>query len=330
MPKRLFGRFADRLLSRFIQPSTRAYWNEFRKLPNRNPLTWLHGYAYGRWPYVYIGVAKGDHPLSRLFTPLVRLFTTLHPTAPDAADTAKLSWADSYHGKVVPPDEARQLLRINRPVELRVPEKVIPYKAARDIVLKNPEKIALLDCPCRASMKNPCLPLDVCLIVGDPFASFVVEHMPDKARFITRERAVEVLRECHARGNVHHAFFKEAVLDRFYAICNCCSCCCGAMMAQRHGIPMLCSSGYFAKRDQDLCVGCGKCKEYCQFEAITIKDGKSRIGGSCMGCGVCVSKCPKRAIRLVRAPGKGEPLRVHDLMAERGIPNGPETSDRAE
>ncbi len=51
-------------------------------------------------------------------------------------------------------------------------------------------------------------------------------------------------------------YYKDAMLGRFYAICNCCSCCCGAMEAQRNGTPMIASSGYVAVVDEDLCE-CG-------------------------------------------------------------------------
>ncbi len=62
------------------------------------------------------------------------------------------------------------------------------------------------------------------------------------------------------------------MLDRFYAICNCCECCCGAMQAQRNGTPMLASSGYVSQVDTDLCMGCGDCIPYCQFHALEVVD----------------------------------------------------------
>ena len=113
------------------------------------------------------------------------------------------------------------------------------------------------------------------------------------------------------RGHVHHAFFKDAMLDRFYAICNCCSCCCGAINAHRNGTPMLASSGYVSEVDHELCIGCGMCAGFCQFTAIQVVDGLARVDfEKCMGCGVCAGKCEQGAVQLRREPAKGEPLDI--------------------
>ena len=182
-------------------------------------------------------------------------------------------FADTYHGKVIPLQTARELVSVKENVCVGDLEKVIPYQLARTIVLDHPDHIVALDCPCRVARENPCLPLDVCLIVGEPFASFTLEHHPSRSRAITSAEAVEILEAEDKRGHVHHAFFKEAVLERFYAICNCCSCCCGAMQAHRNGTPMLASSGYTARVDEDVCIGCGDCNTYCQFGALSILEG---------------------------------------------------------
>ena len=112
-------------------------------------------------------------------------------------------------------------------------------------------------------------------------------------------------------------YYKDAMLGRFYAICNCCSCCCGAMYAHQHGTPMLASSGYVAQVDADLCAGCGTCADDCPFAAISVDVGVAHVdAAACMGCGVCVAHCPQEAITLVRDPARGEPLEIQKLIAE--------------
>jgi Pyruvate/2-oxoacid:ferredoxin oxidoreductase delta subunit len=297
--------------TRLIKPATAAFIQEARRTPGYSLFDWLHGYVYARWPYLYIGIGTGEHPLARVLGPLVRWLGRVLPPASTSAATL----ADGYHGKVVPVDAATQLVTIDEKVTLTDLEKIIPYTHARDIVMQNPDHIVVIECPCRTVRPNPCQPLDVCLVIGEPFASLVAEHHPDRSRWITPQEAVDILRAEDERGHVHHAFFKDAMLNRFYAICNCCACCCGAMQAHQRGTPMLASSGYVAQVDGDLCVACGLCADYCQFAAISVDDGQARIDyQACMGCGVCVSHCPLEAIRLRREPAKGEPLEIGRLI----------------
>lgn len=334
-------------------PSTRAFMREARHLRGYSLFDWLHGYVYARWPYLYIGIATGEHPLARQARPIIAWFDRLltrkaprphrlpspseqssmplmapqrvkasDPSAiggdPSAAlepDDGPITFADTYHGKVVTLEAARQLVSVSQDVNLGDLEHVIPYALARDIVLKNPDHIVALDCPCRAARANPCLPLDVCLIVGEPFASFVTEHHPHRARWISADEAAAILAAEHARGHVHHAFFKDAMLGRFYAICNCCDCCCGALQAHRNGVPMLAASGYVCRADADLCAGCGACVEACQFHALALDGGRSVVDfDKCMGCGVCVDVCPHAALSLVRDQRKGIPLELSALL----------------
>ena len=298
--------------------STRAFIREARRLPDFSLFDWLHGYVYIRWPYLYIGIGTGEHRLTPVFRRIAGWIGWLKPDKPtDGPHADQIGFADTYHGKVVTLESAKKLVTVNQPIELRDLEPVIPYKLARDIVLQHPDHIAVLDCPCRVSRPDPCLPLDVCLIVGEPFAGFIAEHHPHRSRWITADEAVEILRAEHERGHVHHAFFKDAMLGRFYAICNCCSCCCGAMQAQRNGTPMLTASGYVSQVDQEWCEGCGTCGDHCQFDAITLVDGRSTIDlAACMGCGVCIDLCPQDAITLVRDESKGVPLELDVLMME--------------
>jgi ferredoxin len=291
---------------------------------------WLHGYVYGRWPYLYIGIGLGEHSLAKMAKPVVGWFDALirreaaagvRTSDSTGANTAGADFADTYHGKVVTLEAATQLVRVGRDVDLGDLEQIIPYALARDIVLQHPDHIIALQCPCRVARPNPCQPLDVCLIVGEPFASFVAEHHPQRTHWITQDEAERILTEEHERGHVHHAFFKDAMLGRFYAICNCCECCCGAMQAHFNGVPMLASSGYVSQSDGESCIGCGECVEVCQFGALDLYGGRSRVDwDACMGCGVCVDRCCQGAMTLVRDERKGTPLDMRALLAGAGAP----------
>jgi ferredoxin len=298
-----------------MKRSTREFIKEARKSKDYSFLDFLHGYFYMRWPYFYISMGKGDHPLSKkvsgILSFFIGFFEKSHHKNSDAYQGG--GFAEGYHGKVLPLETARQLVSVNKEIRLENLEQVIPFEKARDIILKNPDHITVIDCPCRKGMETPCLPLDVCLIIGEPFASFVLEHSPNTSRAITSSEAQLILEQESQRGHVSHAFFKDAVLNRFYAICNCCSCCCGAMKAHRNGTPMIISSGYVCKVDEEECILCGECVDACQFNALSINDHLVCNGEICMGCGVCVEHCAQEALSLELDLTKPAPLEIFQI-----------------
>jgi len=313
-----------------VKPSTLAFIREGRKTSGYSWFDGLHGYVYGRWPYLYIGIGTGEHRLVRTLGPIyqaisqmveavseIEISGILGSNGPAPEDRmGKQNFADSYHGKVMPLESASRLVMVNEDIRIKDLEKIIPYARAREILLQSPDHILALECPCRSSRPDPCLPLDVCLVIGEPFASFVAEHHPRRSRWISQEEAVEVLRAEDQRGHVHHAFFKDAMFGRYYAICNCCSCCCGAMQAHQRGTPMLASSGYVCEVDEAACTGCGECSDICQFGALSMDMYTSQVDLSrCMGCGVCVSKCEQGALALRREASKGIPLEISELLS---------------
>ena len=236
---------------------------------------------------------------------------------------------DIYHAKVVKYLDALKLVSQKEDMHIEPPEQVVPWKVARDIVLENPHSLALGPCGCRLNSDKPYLdyPMEVCLMVGDPTADFIAELTP-KFRHIDQDEAIHVLEESHKRGDVHCAYFKKEIANRFYAICNCCACCCMGvkMWNMIGGIPgakasgdlvFLVPSGYVAKVDLEKCNSCGECEELNNFNCITMNDYDEPVINEelCMGCGGCEGICPEGAISLHLDPSKGQPLDLDQLRA---------------
>lgn len=214
----------------------------------------------------------------------------------------------TYHGKVVTLEEAGRVVTIGREVSLpSLPETVIPYSRARDLILRDPDHITVIDCPCRTSKEGHCTPVDVCMVVGEPFAGFLLEHGTANARKLDREEALATLEETDRRGWVHSAWFKESLAGRFWVICNCCRCCCMAMKSHFLSIPMIASSGYLCSVGES-CTGCGDCDGACPFGALTVGVTAAVDPEKCMGCGICRRRCGAGALSLVEGHGGIRPL----------------------
>jgi len=264
-------------------------------------LATAHGYVYARFTYPYVLVG------SQYIAPLL-------------GRRGKQWLANHYHGKVLTTELAQELVTVREDIPLRDLEHVVPFPIARDLVLAGPPDIAVYECPCRRLRDEPCEPTQVCMVIGQPFVDFMIEHHPRSARRLNQQEAVQLLQEEHERGHIHTAWFKDASAGRFYAICNCCSCCCGGIEAMRdRGIPMIVSSGFVACVDESQCSGCQACAKGCPFGALAIGEGTSppRLDWTkCVGCGACEALCPTGAISLVRDEAKGPPLDVRALIGE--------------
>ncbi|MCX6634239.1 MAG: 4Fe-4S binding protein [Acidobacteria bacterium] len=256
----------------------------------------LHGYVYGRWSRQY-----------------VRTLFSLTPSEPPSKGERWL--ADRYHGKVLTHDHARAIVQIEKSIPLQDLEQIVPFPVARNIILQAPADIVAFECVCRQNRPSHCLPTEVCMVIGRPMTDFVLEHQPGAARRLTQAEALELLQQEHERGHVHSAWFKDAMLNRFYAICNCCKCCCGGIASMvNRGVRMMAGSGYVAEINPELCAACGDCMDACPFLALSRNgEGTQRDWDRCMGCGVCQVKCSTGAISLMRDQRKGIPLDVRAL-----------------
>lgn len=259
--------------------------------------SFLHAYLYMRWTNQY-----------------VKMLFRLPPPPPRQKPRSRSWFSDHYHGKVLTLEQAHRIIHLDHDISLSNLEQVIPYPMARDLILKGPPDVVAYECACRHAQPNPCKPTQVCMIIGQPFADFVLEHNPQSSLRLTQKEALDLLEDEHRRGHVHSAWFKDVMLDRFYAICNCCKCCCGGINAMtKHGVPMMVSSGYVARVDEGNCTACGTCVDSCAFWALSL-NGMCQVNWEkCMGCGVCVGQCSIGAMSLVRDEKKGIPLDVRAL-----------------
>jgi ferredoxin len=277
----------------FVRGSTLRLLKDKQRLRDGS---FFHSFIYARWPREYIGLG-------------------LRYSMPHLDEQAKQSAANGYHGKVLPTALAKRLVSVQRDIPLRDVEQILPYPKARELVLQGSPEIVVMECPCRATRKQPCQPTQVCMIVGQPFVDFVLEHHPSTSRRLTTAEAVKLLEEEHRRGHVHTAYFKDVMLGRFYALCNCCKCCCGGIEAMtRHGVPMIAASGYLAQVNTNVCTACGTCQRVCAFDAIHVGEVAHVNWQKCMGCGACEGRCPRHAVTLVRDERKGVPLDVAEIL----------------
>jgi Pyruvate/2-oxoacid:ferredoxin oxidoreductase delta subunit len=281
-----------RLLRRSTVASARA--GGLRRFFN---LSFLHAYVYERWGNEY----------GRWGT---MLLVMLH---------GRRWLTNRYHSKVLTHDCARAVVSLE--VGERIPrhdlEHIVPYEKAREILLQGPVDIAVSECRCRRNKPNGCEPRDVCMAVGQPFAGFLLEHQPG-SRKLSQAEALDLLKAEHERGHVHTAWFHDAMLGRFYALCNCCKCCCGGIGAMRAGMPMVTSSGYVAKVSAEECTACAVCVDACPFGAIAMEGDWAAVDwNKCMGCGVCEGQCLPKAISLTLDARKPAPLDVRALVEQR-------------
>jgi ferredoxin len=93
-------------------------------------------------------------------------------------------------------------------------------------------------------------------------------------------------------------------------ICNCCGCCCEAMIAARRfgNLKPVHTTRFIPEIERLKCTGCGRCVAVCPVEAMALvtandphkKNRKTaRLDQElCLGCGVCVRCCPNGSITL--------------------------------
>jgi len=184
---------------------------------------------------------------------------------------------------------------------------VLDYERASQVI-KTASHIGVGMCYCRHKMEHlgkACdAPMDICMTFNAS-AESLTRH--GHARAVGVAECMDLLDSAYGHGLVQ---FGENVQNSVNFICNCCGCCCEAMIAQRRfGILHPVHTTNFVPRIAlESCTGCGKCVEACPVEAMALvsaedpKRPRRRVArlieDSCLGCGVCVRACDRGSLAL--------------------------------
>ncbi len=184
---------------------------------------------------------------------------------------------------------------------------VLDYERASAII-ESADDIGIGLCYCRHKHhhqgKACSAELDICMTFNRAAASLIRHGV---VRRVDRSECMELL---HRAVEQNLAQFAENVQQGVSFICNCCPCCCEAMLAaRRFGVMRpIHTSGFLADVDEG-CTGCGRCLPACPVGIMTLEsDGKGGRGRKraaidaelCLGCGVCARNCPRSAIVMRR------------------------------
>ncbi len=179
---------------------------------------------------------------------------------------------------------------------------VLDYERASEVI-ETASHIGVGLCYCRHKMEHlgkACnAPQDICMTFNTTAAS-LTRH--GAARAIDKYECHDLLQQAYDHNLVQ---FGENVREQVNFICNCCGCCCEAMIAARRFAIMnpVHTTNFIPVIDEETCNGCGKCVNVCPVEAMTLvsandpyktKKKTARLNEEiCLGCGVCIGSCSK-------------------------------------
>jgi ferredoxin len=186
---------------------------------------------------------------------------------------------------------------------------VLDYERASNIIA-TATHIGVGTCYCRHKMSHvgkACnAPMDICMTFNSTAAS-LTKH--SYANSITPTECLKLLDQAYEHNLVQ---FGENNQREVNFICNCCGCCCEAMIAARKlgTLRPVHTTNFLPYITDDKCNGCGKCIIVCPVEAMTLvsannphklKLKKAKVDESvCLGCGVCIRSCSTGGITLKR------------------------------
>jgi len=184
---------------------------------------------------------------------------------------------------------------------------VLDYERASEVI-KTAAAIGVGICYCRHKMqhvgKNCEAELEICMTFNDSADSLVRHGIARKA---DAAEGLDLLQKARDTNLVQ---FGENVRERVNFICNCCGCCCEALIASRRFgfLHPVHTTNFIPVIHTENCNGCGKCVSLCPVEAITLVSSNDSVRPMskiakleediCLGCGVCRTGCNKNALEL--------------------------------
>jgi ferredoxin len=184
---------------------------------------------------------------------------------------------------------------------------VLDYERASEVI-KTAKHRAVGICYCRHKMEHlgkACsAPMDICMTFNNTAGSLIKHGV---AGSVDMKECLDLLQEAYDLNLVQ---FGENNRRDVNFICNCCGCCCEAMIAaRRFGIlKPVHTTRFIPEIERQKCTGCGQCVTVCPVEAmalVTANDPKRKNRKTvrldqelCLGCGVCVRSCPNGSITL--------------------------------
>lgn len=175
---------------------------------------------------------------------------------------------------------------------------VLDYERSSEVI-GTATHIGVSMCYCRHKMQHmgkACdAEMDICMTFNNVAQSLTKHGI---ARSIDAKECHDLLQKAYDQNLVQ---FGENVREGVNFICNCCGCCCEAMLAAKRFALLnpVHTTNVIPSINETECIGCEKCVKVCPVDALSMNTKKAKLNEkTCLGCAVCVRNCPANCITL--------------------------------